>query len=79
MILSLDNVSKYYGAECILKNVTAAIYEKDRIGLVGPNGEGKSTLLNIIAAGLDYEDGEVIVSSGVTIGYLKQKIGRAHV
>ncbi len=75
MILSLDNVSKYYGAECILKNVTAAIYEKDRIGLVGPNGEGKSTLLNIIAAGLDYEDGEVIVSSGVTIGYLKQNSG----
>ena len=75
MIVSLEHVSKYYGAELILKDVNAAIQEKDRIGLVGPNGEGKSTLLNMIAAGLDYEEGEIIVSSGATIGYLKQNSG----
>ena len=75
MIVSLENVSKYYGAELILKDVNAAIQEKDRIGLVGPNGEGKSTLLNMIAANLDYEEGEIILSSGASIGYLKQNSG----
>ena len=75
MIVSLEHVSKYYGAELILKDVNAAIQEKDRIGLVGPNGEGKSTLLNMIAADLDYEEGEIILSSGATIGYLKQNSG----
>ncbi len=75
MIVSLENVSKYYGAELILKDINAAIQEKDRIGLVGPNGEGKSTLLNMIAADLDYEEGEIILSSGATIGYLKQNSG----
>ncbi|MBP1582268.1 MAG: ABC-F family ATP-binding cassette domain-containing protein [Oscillospiraceae bacterium] len=75
MIVSLEKVSKYYGAELILKDVTAAIQDKDRIGLVGPNGEGKSTLLNMIAADLDYEEGEIILSSGATIGYLKQNSG----
>ena len=75
MIVSLEHVSKYYGAELILKDINAAIQEKDRIGLVGPNGEGKSTLLNMIAADLDYEEGEIILSSGATIGYLKQNSG----
>lgn len=75
MIVSIEHVSKYYGAELILKDINAAIQEKDRIGLVGPNGEGKSTLLNMIAADLDYEEGEIVLSSGATIGYLKQNSG----
>lgn len=75
MIVSLEHVSKYYGAELILKDVTAAIQDRDRIGLVGPNGEGKSTLLNMIAAGLEYEEGEIILSSGASIGYLRQNSG----
>ena len=48
MIVSLDHVFKYYGADCILRDVCAAINEKDRIGLVGANGEGKTTLLNCL-------------------------------
>lgn len=75
MILSLEHVSKYYGAVQILKDVTAAIQDRDRIGLVGPNGEGKSTLLNVIAAGLDYEEGQVVLTNGSTIGYLRQNSG----
>ena len=75
MIVSLEHVSKYYGAELILKDITTSIQDKDRIGLVGPNGEGKSTLLNMIAADLDYEEGEITLSSGATIGYLRQNSG----
>lgn len=41
MIVSLEHVFKYYGADCILRDVNAAINEKDRIGLVGANGRAK--------------------------------------
>ena len=59
MIISLENVFKYYGADCILRNVCATINDKDRIGLVGANGEGKTTLLNVLTGELDYEEGTV--------------------
>lgn len=75
MIISLEHVSKYYGAQLVLKDVSAAIQDKDRIGLVGPNGEGKSTLLNLIAGGLDYEEGDIAIQNGVSIGYLRQNSG----
>ncbi len=55
MIVSLEHVFKYYGADCILRDVNAAINEKDRIGLVGANGEGTTSLLNLLKGGLDYE------------------------
>lgn len=77
MIVSLENVFKYYGADCILRDVTATINDKDRIGLVGPNGEGKTTLLNVLTGGLDYEEGNVSVTNGKVIGYLKQNGGLA--
>ena len=68
MIVSLEHVFKYYGADCILRDVNAAINEKDRIGLVGANGEGKTTLLNVLTGGLDYEEGLVSLTNGKVIG-----------
>ena len=67
MIVSLEHVFKYYGADCILRDVNAAINEKDRIGLVGANGEGKTTLLNVLTGGLDYEEGSVSLTNGKVI------------
>ncbi len=75
MIVSLEHVFKYYGADCILLDVNAAINEKDRIGLVGANGEGKTTLLNVLTGGLDYEEGSVSLTNGKVIGYLHQNSG----
>ena len=75
MIVSLEHVFKYYGADCILRDVNAAINEKDRIGLVGANGEGKTTLLNVLTGGLDYEEGSVSLTNGKVIGYLHQNSG----
>lgn len=75
MIASLENVYKYYGADCILRNVCASINDKDRIGLVGANGEGKTTLLNVLTGGLDYDEGTVSLTNGKVIGYLKQNSG----
>lgn len=78
MIVSLDHVFKYYGADCILRDVCAAINEKDRIGLVGANGEGKTTLLNVLTGALDYEEGTIGRTNGKVIGYLKQNSGLAN-
>ncbi len=75
MIISLENVFKYYGAACNLRNVCATINDKDRIGLVGANGEGKTTLLNVLTGELDYEEGTVSLTNGKVIGYLHQNSG----
>lgn len=75
MIISLENVFKYYGADCILRNICATINDKDRIGLVGANGEGKTTLLNVLTGELDYEEGTVSLTNGKVIGYLHQNSG----
>ena len=72
MLIKLQNVSKYFGAENILNNISLDINENDRIGLIGVNGVGKSTLLNIITGNLYYDSGELIKKSNLSIGYLKQ-------
>ncbi len=71
MILTISNLNKYYGAEHILQDINAVIHEGNRIGLVGANGEGKTTLLNIIAGGLDFESGTLSTENS-QIGYLQQ-------
>ncbi len=73
IILSAKNITKAYGVDIILKDVSFHINEGDRIGLVGANGAGKSTLLNILAGEISCESGDFFVSKDRRIGYLKQK------
>ncbi len=75
ILLQVNQVSKYYGAELILSNMKLEVQHKDRIALVGRNGAGKSTLLKIIAGQLSYDGGEIIKPKDVTIGYLAQDTG----
>ncbi len=75
MLVSLDNVRKTFGDKLILDKLSATIEDNDRIGLIGANGVGKSTLLNIICKKLDCDEGGVYVSSGATIGLLEQNSG----
>jgi len=72
MIISLNNISKTFLDKLILKDINIAVDEKDRIGLLGINGVGKTTLLNIIAGNLDYDEGTISSKSDLRIGYLKQ-------
>ncbi|MEG1044392.1 MAG: ABC-F family ATP-binding cassette domain-containing protein [Oscillospiraceae bacterium] len=75
MLVSIENLSKFYGATQILDKINLVIEDNDRIGLIGANGAGKSTLLNIIDGTLDFEQGERNLSSDLTIGFLKQNSG----
>lgn len=72
MILTLENITKSFSEKILLDNVSLYINDNDKIGIVGVNGTGKSTLLKI-ATQLDEPDkGKVILSNGVKIGYLPQ-------
>lgn len=73
MLVEIGHLTKYFGANAVFTDVNAALFEKDRVGLVGVNGAGKSTLLHIVCGLLPPDEGTVIRASGIRIGYLKQE------
>ncbi len=75
MLILLDNVGKSFGAEVILRGVTANVNERDRIGIIGENGRGKTTLLNMLAGISENDEGRLEIDSNATIGYLRQLDG----
>ena len=72
MILSCQNLSKSFGSDDIIKNVSFQINEGDKVAIVGNNGAGKSTLLKMITGELDTDAGTVAFAKDTTIGYLAQ-------
>ncbi len=74
MIVALEGVSKFFGAEEVLTDISLKIEDRDRIGLIGANGAGKSTLLNLLTGELDATEGEVVFSKK-SVGYLHQNAG----
>ena len=78
MRVQLADVAKHYGAQVVLDQVTLTIGPRVRVGLVGPNGVGKSTLLRIMA-GVEQPDVGVVTRAPetLTVGYLEQERGVA--
>ena len=73
VIYSMIGVSKYYDKKPILKDIYLSYFYGAKIGVLGLNGSGKSSLLNILA-GVDKEfNGETVISSGYTVGLLEQE------
>src|SRR5690606_31940445 len=70
--MQIKGLSKSFGSEEIFSNIKMKIKDQDRVAIVGRNGTGKSTLLNIIAGDLSYDEGEIIKPKDLTIGYLAQ-------
>lgn len=80
MLVSLNNINKFYNGNQLLDNISLSVDENDKIGLVGNNGCGKSTLLKIITGSVEPDrftekDGIISVASKTTIGYLEQMGG----
>lgn len=72
MILACQNISKVFGTDVILNNISFHINDREKAAIVGINGAGKSTLLKIIMNQISADHGEVILAKGKTIGYLAQ-------
>ena len=72
MLLSCDHITKSFGENTILSDVTFHINEHEKCAIVGINGVGKTTLLKIITGEEPCDDGNVFMGGGYTLGYLKQ-------
>jgi ATP-binding cassette ChvD family protein len=73
VIYSMVGVSKYYDKKAVLKDIYLSYFYGAKIGVIGLNGSGKSSLLRILA-GVDKEfNGEAVISPGYTVGYLEQE------
>ncbi|NLZ80851.1 MAG: ABC-F family ATP-binding cassette domain-containing protein, partial [Clostridiales bacterium] len=71
-ILNVENLSHGFGDRAIFNNVSFRLLKGEHIGLIGANGEGKSTFMNIITGKLQADDGKVEWSKNVRVGYLDQ-------
>lgn len=73
-VLTVDNLSKSYGDKKIFENISFNIFKNDKVGIIGPNGVGKSTLFKIITEKLNPDTGEVKYGSNVKIAYFDQEM-----
>lgn len=71
-VLELKNISKTFDNKKVLNNINFKLYKGEKVGIIGKNGIGKSTLLKIITNGLKADSGEVILGSRVDLGYYDQ-------
>ena len=70
--MTLEGIGISFGETALLENVTQGIEDYDRIGVLGINGTGKSTLLAIVAGALEPDEGQIIMRNGLKISYLPQ-------
>ncbi|MFW2491481.1 ABC-F family ATP-binding cassette domain-containing protein [Clostridium chromiireducens] len=74
IVLSCKNICKSYGIDTILKDITFSINEGDKVGIIGSNGEGKTTLFRILSKELAQDEGEVFIDRNRSLGYLAQHL-----
>lgn len=72
IVLSCNNLNKSFGIDSILENVSFTVNEGDKIGIIGINGTGKTTLFKIISGIYGYDNGDIYTSKDCEIGYLEQ-------
>ncbi len=73
-VLNVSNLSHGFGDRTIFENVSFRLLKGEHVGLVGANGEGKSTFMNIITGSLQPDDGKIEWARNVRIGYLDQHV-----
>ncbi len=72
IVLSCNNLNKSFGIDSILENISFTVNEGDKIGIIGVNGTGKTTLFKIISGIYGYDSGDIYTSKDCEIGYLEQ-------
>ena len=71
-VLNIEHISKVFGEKKVFDDISCGIHEGDKIGIIGVNGTGKSTLLKILAGEEEADEGQVITQNGLRITYLPQ-------
>ena len=72
IVLSCNNLYKSFGIDSILENICFTVNEGDKVGIIGVNGTGKTTLMKIISGEYGYDQGDIYTSKDCEIGYLEQ-------
>ena len=73
-MISVNNLSVYFSGIALFKGLNFVIGDSERVGLVGKNGVGKTTLLRILSRELEPESGEMVITKGFRVGYLPQEM-----
>ena len=73
-MITINNLSKSYGTRVLFDNLSFSVGKNEKIGLVGRNGHGKTTLLKMIVGEAEYDSGEIQIPKNYKIGYLKQHL-----
>ena len=73
-MIFVKNLSLQFGSQLVFDNISCNLSDKDKVGLVGRNGTGKSTLLKVIAGYQDYDKGDIETSSHFKIAYMPQEV-----
>jgi ATPase subunit of ABC transporter with duplicated ATPase domains len=74
-LIRFDSVSKQHGRQILFLEASMAVHRHEKVGLVGANGSGKSTVLRLIVGEEQTDGGQVMVDRGTTIGYFSQDVG----
>jgi len=74
-VIQLDSVSKRHGSQILFVDGSMAVFPGDKVGLVGANGAGKSTIFRLFIGEEQPDAGQVVIERGVTLGYFDQKVG----
>ncbi len=73
-MIAAENLSKSYGGQVLFDGITFKINAKERVGLVGRNGHGKTTLFRIIIGEADYDSGQLTSPKGYRVGHVQQQL-----
>lgn len=74
-MIRIDNISKQNGHQIVFIEASAALQRGEKVGLVGANGTGKTTLFRLITGEEQPDEGQISLDRGVTIGYFSQDVG----
>ena len=74
-MINLDSISRQHGNQILFLEASAAVNRGEKVGLVGPNGSGKTTIFRLITKEETPDAGQVSIDRGITIGYFSQDVG----
>lgn len=77
-MIRLDSLGKRHGKQILFVEASCAINRGEKIGLVGPNGSGKTTIFRMITKEETPDEGQISIDRGVTVGYFRQDVGEMH-